>query len=78
MNIIGSGDVFFVSTNGFHPSIDEFNDFESEVRKDVDALLIDQARDEGWTYEEYMYMCIKEELYRVCREFGWTLRGGRL
>lgn len=78
MNIASNGDVYQVMTNGYHPSADEFEAFETETRKEVDSEMLERARDEGWSYEEYVYMCIKEEMFRICRFFEWTMRGGRL
>ncbi len=78
INITNNGDVFHADVNGYHPDDEEFEEFEADVRREIDKEMLERMRDEGWTYEEYVYMCIKEELFRICRQFEWTLRGGKL
>ena len=78
MNIAGNGDAYLVNTRGYHPDKDEFIDVELNIRRDVNAEIAVKALDEGWTPDEATYMAIKEELFRLCRYFGWQMFGGRL
>ena len=32
----------------------------------------------AWTTTERNYMGIHEQFFRICREFGWTMKGGKL
>lgn len=78
MNIASNGDVYLVNVNGYHPDIHEFETAEAEIRAEVDAMMVDRYLDEGWTTDELIYMCVKEELFRLCRHFEWMMYGGRL
>jgi len=31
-----------------------------------------------WSLEERNYMAIKEQAYRIARNYGWTIEGGRM
>lgn len=72
-------DVFAVFIgDGWRPTLDEFKEVEIGIRADTDNDMVEQAMNRGWTPEELTYMCIREQLYRTCIRFGWTVEGGPL
>ena len=74
-----NGDIFIVDVGeGFRPTLEEFTEDEREIRESVDTDMMEQAYKKGWTPDELTYMCIREELYRLCVKYGWTASGGLL
>ena len=56
----------------------EFEEAIGEIQKRVDGDMLNHADFFEWSFEQRNYMAIKEQMYQIAREFGWTLRGGRL
>lgn len=77
--IASNGDVFSVTIgNGYRPSKEEFTDAMKYIQMDVDSSILDREEAELWSPEERTYAAIREQAYRIAREFGWSLKGGRL
>ena len=72
-------DTFTVSIgSGYKPDIEEFNEVEEAIREEVDAANTDLLKRGEITLDQYHYLGTREEFYRLCRHFGWTMKGGRL
>lgn len=77
-NIAYNGDVFMASIgNGWRPTLAEFDEARTRLWDEVNKTVIDDARLFEWTETECNYMAIREQAYRIAREFKWTLEGGR-
>ena len=63
---------------GYRPSEDEFEEVLAEIGRTVDADMLDDPDFFSWSPEELTYMAIREQAYRICRYFEWTLEGGRI
>lgn len=72
-------DTYTVSIgDGYKPSIEEFMQVEADIRKQVDESIPYWPNSETWTVEQMNYMGTREEFYRLCMHFGWSMKGGRL
>lgn len=74
-----SGDAFTVSVgNGWIPSEDEFRSIVKKIAQEVDRDILLEPGFLDLSIEERNYVAIREQTYRVCREFKWELCGGPL
>ncbi len=74
-----NGDVFKISVGGgWVPSTSEFDDIVVRISNEANYQIIDQPEFSSWTLEERNYMAIREQAYRISREFEWKIEGGKL
>ena len=74
-----NNDVYTVSIgDGYRPSIDEYWEYADELRKAVDQDILEWPDSEMWTPEQRIYMATREQFYRTCIHYGWTMRGSRI
>lgn len=64
--------------DGEMPSLDVFDSVVTDIANTVNRDLIQDPNFFEWSIEERNYMAIREQAYRIAREFGWTLEGGRI
>ena len=74
-----NGDVFTVS-RGYGELVSEevYDEIVSEIADKVDREIKTVNGFYDWTAPERNYMAIREQFFRICREFGWTMKGGKL
>ena len=78
-NITINGDVFEASVGyGYIPTLDEYNEAVDRIRHEVIEDLIYRDDFVEMSPSERNYVTIREETYRIAREFGWSLKGGRI
>ncbi len=74
-----NGDAFTVSVgNGWVPSEDEFRSTVKKIAQEVDRDIMLEPGFFDLSIEERNYVAIREQTFRVCREFEWELCGGPL
>jgi len=73
------GDVFAVSINGGDiPTIEEFDDYVSGLRDEVDLDIMEFPNFYNWTPAERLYVAVREQAYRIALHYRWKLEGGAL
>lgn len=80
IGVIGyNGDAYMAYVgDGEMPSLDVFDSVVTDIANTVNRDLIQDSNFFEWSIEERNYMAIREQAYRIAREFGWTLEGGRI
>ena len=74
-----NGDGFTVSVgDGWIPTKEEFEDTVKRIADEVNRDLLDDSNFFELKIEERNYVAIREQTYRICREFKWELQGGSL
>ncbi len=77
-NITKGKDVFLCSVgSGIIPSCEEFNRANKIIEKEINIDIMDEVARRGLNPKETNYLAIREQAYRIAREFKWTLRGGK-
>lgn len=77
--IASNRDVYRVTIGGgYRPSKDEFEEFVEMLRPQIDADMLEHPKFFEWTLEERNYMAIREQAYRIAREYKWQVEGGTL
>ena len=77
--ITRNGDAFIASVgNGWIPTEEEFEEIVKRISREVDNELIMSQNFFELTPQERNYVAIREQAYRICREFEWELHGGQL
>jgi SPP1 gp7 family putative phage head morphogenesis protein len=78
-NVARNGDVFVARIgDGIRPTRDDFDAAVDRIRTEVDHDLLDDPDFWDWSFEERNYAAIREQAFRIAREFKWTLEGGSL
>lgn len=78
-NVARNGDVFVVRVgDGFRPTREDFDAVVARIRSEVDRDMLDDPDFWDWSIEERNYAAIREQAFRIAREFKWTLEGGSL
>lgn len=80
IGVVGYNGDTYVAYIGYgeRPSIDEFNSIVMDIAQDVNISIVNDPSFFEWSLSERNYMAIREQAYRISREFGWTLEGGRI
>ena len=78
IGVIGSnGDAYTCYIGyGDRPSTAEFDVIVKELANDANRTIMDDANFFSWTLAERNYMGIKEQAFRIARQFNWTIREG--
>jgi len=72
-------DVFSVYVgDGWRPMEKEFNEAVSMISRNVNFDVMDFPGFDDWTIQERTYVAIREQAFRIARQFKWTLEGGSL
>ena len=75
--IAHSEDVYSVYIgDGEKPDINEFRNAVNIIANEIYNSLRDYQGFADWTREERNYASIREQAYRVARNFKWTMEGG--
>jgi hypothetical protein len=64
--------------DGWLPDENDFEKYLFEIRGVVDTDIVEFPGFDGWTYAERKYMAIREQSYRIARNYGWTLEGDNI
>lgn len=80
IGVMGSNGDTYVCYIGYgeRPSIAEFDVIVRELANDANRTIMDDPNFFNWTIEERNYMGIKEQAFRIAREFNWIIEGGRI
>lgn len=80
VGVVGyNNDVYLVSVGyGYRPTTDEFDEAIDKIWGQSHIDILDYPEVETLTEDEREYVALREVLYRTVREFGWTVKGGRL
>jgi hypothetical protein len=80
IGVIGqNGDVFTVSIGkGIVPSVDEYKAFLDTIRIETYKTVSDMKGFENWTLLERHYMRVREQFFRIIREYKWKMEGGNI
>ena len=74
-----NGDVFIVSRgDGELVSTEVFDQESARIARNVNLELMEYDDFFEWTLTQRNYMGIREQFFQICREFGWTMKGGKL
>ena len=74
-----NGDVYIISRgNGELVSEEVFKEEVAQISSEVDLDIINYDDFYSWTTTQRNYMGIREQFFRICRRFGWTMKGGKL
>ena len=77
--ISSNGDVYTATVGaGYIVSAEEFAAEAGAIQDGVDMELMLRPEFFDWSVEERKYMAIRETMYQIARQYGWTVRGGRL
>ena len=72
-------DVFLLSVgNGYLPEYEDFVRFVKDIKQDILNTVSQIEGFDKMSMVERQYMFIKERLFRIVREYGWTYKGGKL
>ncbi len=72
-------DVFLLSAgNGYLPEYEDFVRFAKDIKQDILNTVSQIEGFDKMSMVERQYMFIKERLFRIVREYGWTYKGGKL
>ena len=72
-------DVFLLSVgNGCLPEYEDFVRFVKDIKQDILNTVSQIEGFDKMSMVERQYMFIKERLFRIVREYGWTYKGGKL
>ena len=78
-NIAINGDTYICRLgSGIRPTEKEFDEDKRRIAKEVDSDILEQAIINNWAPEEATYMAIREQAYRIARNYEWELEGGHL
>jgi len=79
VGVVGhNGDVYLAYVgNGWLPSLDEFEADVNRIRQEANITIMEDPDFFSWSIEERNYMAIKEQAYRIARNYGWIIEGGR-
>ena len=64
--------------DGEKPSIEVFDSVVVDIAREVNRDIMSDPDFFNWSISERNFMAIREQAYRISREFGWTLEGGRI
>lgn len=80
IGVIGyNGDAYMAYIgDGERPSIEVFDSVVVDIAREVNRDMMSDPDFFNWSISERNYMAIREQAYRISREFGWTLEGGRI
>ena len=74
-----NGDVFIVSRgDGELVSAEVFDQESARISKNVNLELMEYDDFFEWPMPQRNYMAIREQFFQICREFGWTMKGGKI
>ena len=77
--VTNNRDVFIARIgDGWVPTAEEFGEFVKTVAREIDSELPFMPGFNELSLEERNYIAIREQAYRICREYGWSLDGGKL
>ena len=70
-------DVFLLSVgNGYLPEYEDFVRFVKDIKQDILNTVSQIEGFDKMSMVERQYMFIKERLFRIVREYGWTYHPG--
>jgi hypothetical protein len=58
--------------------MDEFDTAVNRIARETDTDLFDMPNFQNWTIDEKNYIGIREQSYRIARNFKWKMEGGLL
>jgi len=77
--IVYNGDTYVAKVeNGHVPTKSEYDDKVRQIRNEVIRDIKEESYSQNWTLDEYEYMIIREQAYRIARAFKWELQGGNI
>lgn len=78
-NIAGNGDIFVARVgDGVRPTPEEYEAFKEKIKMEVNYDMMEDPDFYSWSLEERNYAAIREQAYRIAREYKWTLEGGNI
>ena len=80
VGVVGyNGDAYLTYVGGgWLPSLSEFEADVSRIRQEANVTIMEDPDFCSWSLEERNYMAIREQAYRIARNYGWTIEGGKM